>query len=105
MSRAIRRVAAGKSSFTPADARKLALRQRRNEVTGRELEVLKQVAHGQTDRQIGSTLSISENTVRNHVNNIISKLEVQDRTEAAVLALKRGLVSPLNEQCRMIEMY
>ena len=92
MLRAIRRVAAGKQYLPPEIARKLAVRNLRSQLTTRETEILGRVAKGHTNKQIGAWLDISENTVRNHVNSIISKLEVQDRTEAAVVALKRGLV-------------
>jgi two-component system NarL family response regulator len=51
------------------------------------------VSKGPTNKQIGHALGISENTVKNHVNSIIEKLEVSDRTEAATTAIQRGLIS------------
>ncbi|HEY9127059.1 MAG TPA: LuxR C-terminal-related transcriptional regulator [Acidobacteriaceae bacterium] len=50
------------------------------------------LAKGHTNKQIGKTLGISENTVKNHVNSIIEKLEVSDRTQAATTAIQRGLI-------------
>lgn len=61
-------------------------------ITARERDVLAFVAKGHTNRKIGRALSISENTVRNHIASIFSKLGVKDRTEAAVQALRRGLL-------------
>jgi DNA-binding NarL/FixJ family response regulator len=54
--------------------------------------VLKQVATGKRNRQIAEELFISEKTVKNHISNILFKLEVNDRTEAAMLAARQGLV-------------
>jgi two-component system NarL family response regulator len=64
----------------------------RTNLTPRELEVLQMLARGLTNKQIGSALDISGNTVRNHVNSVIEKLEVSDRTEAATTAIHRGLI-------------
>lgn len=88
--RAIRKVYGRGHSVPPKIAQRL--RNRRNDLTARELEILTQVARGHTSKQIAASLKISEFTVRNHVNSVIGKLHVQDRTEAAVVALKRGLV-------------
>ncbi len=63
-----------------------------SELTPREIEVLKQVATGKRNREIGETLFISEKTVKNHLSNILFKLQVNDRTEAAMLAARQGLV-------------
>jgi DNA-binding NarL/FixJ family response regulator len=65
---------------------------RETPVSRREREVLALVAQGKANKEIGRALSISENTVRNHIANIFGKLGVRDRTEAAVHALKRGLL-------------
>jgi two-component system, NarL family, response regulator LiaR len=62
------------------------------ELTGRELEVLKLIANGLTNNQIAEKLVISENTVKGHVSNILSKLHVADRTQVAVYAWQRGIV-------------
>lgn len=63
-----------------------------NSLTKRELEVLIQIAHGMFNKEIAISLEISERTVKNHVSNIFKKLEVADRTQAAVFAIKNNLV-------------
>ena len=62
------------------------------DLTERELEVLRLMAAGKSNREIGADLFITEGTVKAHVNNILSKLGVSDRTQAVTTALKRGLV-------------
>lgn len=62
------------------------------QLSPRETEILRLVASGRQNKVIASELNISEHTVRNHVSNIFQKLQVNDRTEAAVLAVKRGLI-------------
>lgn len=66
-------------------------------LTAREVEVLRLMAQGQTNRQIASNLTLSPGTVRVHVQHIIAKLEVSDRTHAAVRASELGLLSPPSE--------
>lgn len=61
-------------------------------LTRRECEVLQLLADGQSNRAIGETLYISEKTVKNHVSNILQKMNVNDRTQAVVLAIKNGWV-------------
>lgn len=61
-------------------------------LTPRELEVLTLLAHGRSNKEIAAELSITETTVKTHVSSILSKLGLQDRTQAAIYALKRGLV-------------
>lgn len=63
------------------------------ELTEREIEVLKEVATGKRNREIGETLFISEKTVKNHISNILCKLQVNDRTEAAMMAARAGLAT------------
>lgn len=63
-----------------------------SELTNREIEVLKEVATGKRNREIAEKLFISEKTVKNHISNILFKLQVNDRTEAAMLAARGGLV-------------
>jgi two-component system NarL family response regulator len=89
---AIRAVDAGKRYFPRHIAARLAERMMRTNLTAREIEVLNMLARGLTNKQIGCALEISDNTVRNHVNSIIEKLEVSDRTEAATTAIHRGLI-------------
>jgi DNA-binding NarL/FixJ family response regulator len=88
----IRTVHKGRELITPEVASKLAQRIRRSELTSRELEVLNQLAEGKSNLEIGSSLFISEGTVKSHVNNILSKLGVSDRTQAVVYAIQCGLV-------------
>ena len=89
---AVRTVAAGQRSLSAAVAERLAERVTGSELTARELAVLRQIVNGRSNKQIASVLSISEGTVKTHVKSILAKLGVEDRTEAAVLALRRGLV-------------
>jgi len=63
------------------------------DLTDREKEVLKLVSHGMTNADIAQTLFLSEGTVRNYVSSVLEKLDVDDRTQAAVLALRYGLVN------------
>lgn len=63
-----------------------------SELTDREVEVLKEVATGKRNREIADTLFISEKTVKNHISSILFKLQVNDRTEAAMLAARGGLL-------------
>lgn len=63
-----------------------------SELTDREIEVLKEVATGKRNREIADTLFISEKTVKNHISSILFKLQVNDRTEAAMLAARGGLL-------------
>lgn len=93
---AIWAVHGGKRYFPRHIAERLAERMMRSELTARELEVLQMLARGLTNKEIGSALDISGNTVRNHVNSIIEKLEVSDRTEAATSAIHRGIIDAHN---------
>jgi DNA-binding NarL/FixJ family response regulator len=63
-----------------------------DELTPREIEVLEQVVTGATNKEIGQTLNITENTVKIHLRNILEKLQVQNRIQAAVQAVRDGLV-------------
>ena len=62
-------------------------------LTGREIEVLKLLALGMYNKEVAESLEISERTVKNHVSNIFKKLDVTDRTQAAVFAIRNGLVN------------
>lgn len=64
-----------------------------HELTDRELDVLRRLAEGGTNKEIGETLCIGEETVKTHIGNILSKLHLSHRTQAVLYALKRGLVS------------
>ena len=63
-----------------------------SELTLRELEVLQEIVNGKSNKEIASALRISEATVKSHINSLLSKLGVSDRTQAATTALQRGLV-------------
>ncbi|HTO44580.1 MAG TPA: response regulator transcription factor [Burkholderiales bacterium] len=90
--RCIRGVHAGETCVPPAIAAKLALQIRGERLTPRELQILKLMAEGVSNRTIGQKLFISEGTVKSHVKSIFEKLDVLSRTEAVALAAKRGLI-------------
>jgi two-component system NarL family response regulator len=89
---AIRKVHGGARLIPGSVAERLAARMSSSELTGRELEVLRQIVDGKSNKEIANVLSISEATVKSHINNILSKLGVSDRTQAATRALQRGIV-------------
>jgi DNA-binding NarL/FixJ family response regulator len=89
---AIRSVYAGKSKIPSFVAEKLAERMGGPALTTRELEVLKRIVAGRSNKEIASDLHISEATVKTHINSLLSKLNVSDRTQAATTALQRGIV-------------
>jgi len=89
---AIRAVHAGKSRIPPIVAERLAGRMGGPALTSRELDVLKLIVSGKSNKEIAGALSISEATVKTHINNILSKLGVTDRTQAATTAIQRGIV-------------
>lgn len=89
---AIRAVHAGKSRIPPAVAERLASRMGSPGLTARELDVLRLIVAGKSNKEIGEELHISEATVKTHINNILSKLGVTDRTQATTAALQRGIV-------------
>ena len=88
----IRSVHAGKSIIPPAIAQKLAERMATEQLTQREQDVLEQIVRGKSNKEIGVALDISEATVKTHINNLLGKLGVEDRTQAATAAIQRGLV-------------
>jgi two-component system NarL family response regulator len=87
----IREVHAGKRPIPEDVARKLADRVTQTTLTDRETEVLKLVAEGLRNKQIGGLLHISEETVQGHLKKILRKLNVSDRTKAAMVAAQRGI--------------
>jgi two-component system NarL family response regulator len=91
--RAIRDVSAGRRYIDPAVAPLLAARVSHRSLTSRELEVLRMVAKGLGNKEIAAALSIAEVTVKLHVSHVLDKLQVKDRTEAATVALQRGIIS------------
>jgi DNA-binding NarL/FixJ family response regulator len=88
----IRSVHAGKRRLPAAVAQKLAEHMADEPISPRELEVLSLMAAGRRNKEIASELSIAEDTVKMHVRNILSKLQVNDRTEAVTIALRRGII-------------
>jgi NarL family two-component system response regulator LiaR len=98
---AIHQVYQGEPSLHPKIARKVLMeisnptvsKTSEDPLTARELEVLKSIAKGMSNQEIGSVLSISETTVRTHVSRILNKLHLASRTQAALYALKEGLAN------------
>lgn len=103
---ALRDLAAGGSHLHPGIAtrvlaefnriarRRAADLQLFSDLTSREIEVLKELATGKRNRDIAESLFISEKTVKNHISSILLKLHVNDRTEAAMIAARGGLIEP-----------
>jgi NarL family two-component system response regulator LiaR len=95
--RAIKAAAAGQVQLSPSVAarliREVAPPEHPQPLTPREIEVLRQLALGKSNREIAAALVIADKTVRTHVSNILSKLDVASRTQAALYALRIGLVS------------
>jgi DNA-binding NarL/FixJ family response regulator len=88
----IRSVHAGKRRLPAAVAQKLTEHMADEPISPRELEVLSLMAAGKRNKEIADELSIAEDTVKMHVRNILSKLQVNDRTEAVTIALRRGII-------------
>ncbi len=89
---ALRAVAAGQRWIPPEVASRLAARKMFEELTPREVDVLRQLAKGLANKEIGDVLNISEHTVKGHLKSILGKLQVADRTEAVTAALQRGII-------------
>jgi len=89
---AIRMVHSGLKYIPASVSKSLAERPPHSELSARELEVLELIVRGHSNREIGEALGISEATVKWHVNIILSRLNVSDRTQATVAALQRGIV-------------
>ena len=100
LKKAINAILAGENyiqaSLIPALNNRLANRDidkdKIDSLTGRELEVLIQVASGMFNKEIATSLNISERTVKNHISNIFKKIDVSDRTQAAVFAIKNNII-------------
>ncbi|MBW4638637.1 MAG: response regulator transcription factor [Gloeocapsa sp. UFS-A4-WI-NPMV-4B04] len=90
---AIRIIHSGQHYVSPTVARKLVERMNNPVLSERELEVLRLMAQGLSNQDIGTALNIGESTVKSHVTRILSKLGVNDRTQAVIVAVKRGFVS------------
>ncbi|MFW9261277.1 response regulator [Nostoc sp. CALU 546] len=90
---AIRTVHRGQKYIPPDVGAKLVQRLSNPELSERELAVLRSLAQGMSNADIAAALSIGEGTVKSHVNRILNKLDVSDRTQAVIVAVKRGIVS------------
>lgn len=88
----IRTVNAGRGRIPSSIAEKLAQRVGSEALSSREAEVLERIVAGRANKEIAKDLNISEATVKSHVNSLLGKLGASDRTQAAVLALQRGIV-------------
>jgi DNA-binding NarL/FixJ family response regulator len=89
---AIRKVHAGKKIVSPELSGEVAIRAADDSLTAAEIAVLRLIADGNANKQIADQLSISEETVKSRVKNILSKLDANDRTQAVTIALKRGII-------------
>lgn len=89
---AIEEVVAGRTYFPPRILKSIDEREARSSLSAREIEILEMVSKGLTNKEIAGALHISHYTVRNHVNHISAKLQVADRTEAATVALRQGII-------------
>jgi DNA-binding NarL/FixJ family response regulator len=88
----IRAVHAGRKSIPPEVAAELAEHATDNDLTPREIDVLRLIATGNANKEIAGQLSIAEETVKSHVTNILAKLGANDRTHAVTIGLKRGII-------------
>jgi two-component system, NarL family, response regulator len=88
----IRAVHAGQKRIPPEVAAELADHATDEDLTSRELDVLRLIAAGNANKAIAGQLSITEETVKSHVTNILAKLGANDRTHAVAIALKRGII-------------
>src|ERR1700689_1767207 len=88
----IRAVHAGKKALSPEASWQVAEHAPDDALTAGEIEVLRLIADGNANKEIAAQLSISEETVKGRVRNILSKLRANDRTHAAMIALKRGII-------------
>jgi DNA-binding NarL/FixJ family response regulator len=90
---AIRAVHAGRKALSPEVSSGLAEHAPDDALTPAEIRVLKLIAEGNANKEIAALLSLSEETVKSQVRNMLSKLEAKDRTHAAMIGLKRGIIA------------
>ena len=88
----VRHVAGGGQSLSPETAEKLAHYVASKKLSDREIEVLGLISKGKSNKEIGKLLFVTDNTVKMHVKKILAKLEANDRTQAVVIAIQRGLL-------------
>lgn len=86
---AVRSVDTGQTCLPPGLAASLP----DADLSARELDILRSIARGLSNKEIGTAFGISESTVKGHVNHLLAKLKARDRTEAVTLALRRGLIT------------
>jgi len=89
---ALRAVASGQKWIPREVANRLAFRKMFEDLTPREVQVLQHLAKGLANKEIANVLSISEHTAKDHLKNILGKLQVMDRTEAVTAAIQRGII-------------
>ena len=90
---AVRTVDAGQTCLSPTIAATLAARLPDADLSSREIAILRSIAQGLSNKEIGTQFNITESTVKGHVNHLLSKLKARDRTEAVTVGLRRGLIS------------
>jgi DNA-binding NarL/FixJ family response regulator len=88
----IRAVHSGQKRIPPGVAAELAEHATDEDLTSREIDVLRLIAAGNANKEIAAQLSIAEDTVKSHVTNILAKLGANDRTHAVTIGLKRGII-------------
>ena len=88
----IRAVHAGRKQIAPEIAAALAEHAGEDELSTREIDVLRLIGTGNSNKQIADKLDIGETTVKNHISNILSKLDANDRAHAVTIALQRGII-------------
>lgn len=88
----IRELATGREYFPPTIAERLASRRKRDTLSARELQVLRAIVDGRSNKEIASHLQLSEAAVKLYISNTLAKLGVADRTQAAIQAVRRGIV-------------
>ena len=89
---ALKHLVNGDTYFPPAICAKLNARRKRHSLSPRELQVLKEIVAGHSNKEIISSLKISEATVKMHIANVLTKLGVLDRTQAAIEAVRQGII-------------
>jgi two-component system NarL family response regulator len=88
----IRAVHGGEQVLSERVAQRLTSRRRRADLSDRELEVLAQLTKGRSNKEIASALFITEDTIKAHLKTLFVKLKVRDRTEAAIMAIRQGII-------------
>ena len=90
---ALRAADRGNRSIDAEVAREIGLHALDDQLSAREVDVLRQVSAGRANKQIAAQLRLSEDTIKTHMRNILSKLNAQDRTHAVMIALQRGIIA------------